>query len=93
MNQKELIDAVAGHHSNTGVSKTTIKWVLEAIAEVAHKELRAGGEIVIPGIGKLTVKHRAGRDGRNPATGETLKIEAKNVPAFTAAKALKDAVA
>ena len=93
MNQKEMIDAVAEHHNNTGVSKAAIKWVLESLAEVAHKELKSGGEIAIPGIGKLSVTHRAARSGRNPKTGETLQIEAKRVPSFTAAKALKDAVA
>ncbi len=93
MNQKELIDAVAEHHSNTGASKASIKWMLETLAEVTHKELKAGGEITLPGIGKFSVTHRAARAGRNPKTGAALQIEAKRVPSFTAAKALKDAVA
>ena len=90
MNQKELIEAIA---SNAGVSKASIKWMLEVLADAVHKEIKSGGEITLPGIGKLSVSHRAARAGRNPKTGATLHIEAKKTPKFTAAKALKDAVA
>lgn len=93
MNQTELINAIAAHHANQGVSKADIKWMLEAQAEVINHELKhfKNGEVSLPGIGKLTVKQRSARVGRNPATGETLDIPAKAVPHFTAAKALKDA--
>ena len=93
MNQAELIDAIAAKAPNNSTSKTTVKAVLDAQAEVAHAELKKGNEVTLPGFGKLTVKKRAAREGRNPATGEAMKIKAKKVPHFSAAKALKDAVA
>lgn len=92
MNQAELINAIAAHHSNTGTSKAAIKFVLDALADIAQLVLKKGDEITLPGIGKLTVKTSAARKGRNPATGTEMDIPAKNVPKFSAAKALKDAV-
>jgi len=91
MNQKELIDAIAAHHANTGVSKTAIKFVLEAVGDIAQAEMQQGGEVILPGIGKLSVKQSPARIGRNPATGVEMQIPAKNKPHFGAAKALKDA--
>ncbi len=93
MNQAELIDAITAKAPNNSTSKTTVKAVLDALADVAHAELKKGNEVTLPGCGKLTVKKRAAREGRNPATGEAMKIKAKKVPHFSAAKALKDAVA
>lgn len=93
MNQADLINAISEHHGNTGCPKTTIKWVLEALSDITQTVLKAGDEVTIPGIVKLTVETRAARKGRNPATGEELDIPAKRVPKFGAAKALKDAVA
>lgn len=92
MNQQQLIDEIAAHNSNTGTSKATIKFVMDALSDVAHKELKKGGEITLPGFGKFTVNKRAARIGRNPKTGAEIKIKAKKVPKFSAAKALKDAV-
>jgi DNA-binding protein HU-beta len=92
MNQAELISKISDSATNEGVSKVTIKWVLEQQGLVAQEELANGGEVTLPGLGKLSVNKRAARPGRNPKTGETIKIKAKNVPKFTAAKALKDAV-
>lgn len=93
MNQADLITSISEHHSNTGVSKATIKFVLDAQGEIAQAELHTGGEVTLPGLGKLSVKTRAARKGRNPATGAEMDIPAKTVPHFSAAKALKDAVA
>lgn len=93
MNQAQMIDRISSHHSNTGVSKSAIKFVLDAQAEIAHKELAGGGEVTLPGLGKLSVGKRAARKGHNPKTKEPIDIPAKNVPKFSAAKALKDAVA
>lgn len=92
MNQAQLIDAIAAHPGNQGVSKTSIKFVLDTAAAVSQTALKAGDEVTLPGLGKLTVKQKAARTGRNPATGEEIDIPAKNAPHFSAAKALKDAV-
>lgn len=96
MNKQELIDAIKENsisHHEAGISKTVITAVLETLGEVATKELKSGGEVTLPGLGKLSVKTRAARKGRNPATGTEMDIPAKRVPDFSAAKALKDAVA
>lgn len=92
MNQADLINAISEHHSNTGVSKAAIKFVLDAQGEIAQKELANHGEVTLLGLGKLSVKDRAAKKGRNPATGAEMDIPAKTVPHFSAAKALKDAV-
>lgn len=90
MNQSELVKELA---TNTGLPQVGIENMLKALGSVAASELGAGGELTIPGIGKLTVATRAARTGRNPRTGEALQIAAKKVPHFSAAKALKDATA
>lgn len=92
MNQADLVIAIADHHSNTGVSKAAIKFVLDAQAEVIKGELKSGGEVTLPGIGKLSVSDRAARTARNPRTGEEIAVPAKKAPKFDAIKALKDAV-
>ena len=95
MTKQELIDAIKENsisRHEAGVSKVVIAAVLDTLGDVAQAELRLAGEVTLPGLGKLSVKKRAAREGRNPATGETIKIKAKTVPHFTAAKALKDAV-
>lgn len=92
MNQAELVNAIAEHHSNTGVSKTAIKFVLDAQADVIKAELYTGGEVTLPGVGKLSVSERAARTARNPRTGEEIAVPAKKAPKFSAIKALKDAV-
>ncbi len=89
MNQKELIAAIAAH----GHEKKTVDAILVALGTVTYAELQKGGEVTLPGIGKIALKHREARTGRNPRTGEAVEIAAKRVPDFTAAKALKDAVA
>lgn len=90
MNQSELIAKVA---SISGESKKAVEAVLKTTADVIAAELFEGGEVALPGLGKLGVKQRAGRSGINPATRELIAIPAKRVPHFSAAKALKDAVA
>jgi DNA-binding protein HU-beta len=66
---------------------------LELLAETAIKETKKSGEFTIPGIGKLVKADRKARLGRNPQTGETIKIKAKTVVKFRVAKAAKDAIA
>lgn len=75
---------------STGLTKKQVDDVLSAQAELACKEAAAG--FTIPGIGKLVVMDRKARQGRNPATGETIQIPAKRVLKFRIAKAAKDAV-
>ena len=92
MNQADLVAAIAANPNNQGVSKASIKFVLDTLGEVTQSTLKSGGDIALPGIGKLSVKTRAARTGRNPRTGAELQIAAKVVPHFSAAKALEDAV-
>ena len=66
---------------------------LEVLAETAIRETKKSGEFTIPGIGKLVKADRKARLGRNPQTGETIKIKAKTVVKFRVAKAAKDAIA
>ena len=65
---------------------------LELLADTAVKETKKNGEFTIPGIGKLVKAERKARLGRNPQTGETIKIKAKTVVKFRVAKAAKDAI-
>ena len=74
----------------TEVSKKTAAAMLDALADLAHKEAKKG--FTIPGLGKLVVVNRKARMGRNPATGEAIKIPAKKVLKFRIAKAAKDAI-
>jgi len=89
MTQSQMLDALA---KNTGLSKKDIKTVLEAMSDLALKEVKKSGEFTIKGIGKLVKKRRKARMGRNPMTGKTIKIPAKTVVKFRVAKAAKDAV-
>lgn len=90
MNQSELIAKVA---AISGESRKSVEAVLKTTADVIAAQLQEGGEVVLPGLGKLAATVRAARDGINPATGEAIRIPEKRVPHFKAAKALKDAVA
>lgn len=90
MNQSELILKTA---QATGVSKKDVESVLKTASDVIKSNLQAGGDATLPGLGTLSVTQRAARTGRNPKTGEAITIAAKKVPDFSAAKALKDAVA
>ena len=90
MNQSELIMKTA---QASGVQRSAVEKTLKAAGEIIAAKLKEGGEATLPGIGKLSVNQRAARTGHNPKTGEALQIPAKRVPHFSAAKALKDAVA
>ena len=82
--------AVLAEQAN--VSKKDAKEFLGKLSDLAHKEAKKNGEFTIPGIGKLVKQKRKARMGRNPATGEPIKIPAKTVLKFRIAKAAKDAV-
>ena len=66
---------------------------LDLLAETAVKETKKNGVFVIPGLGRLVKAERKARMGRNPQTGESIKIKAKTVVKFRVAKAAKDAIA
>jgi DNA-binding protein HU-beta len=74
----------------TGISKKQSVQVLEHLATLAYKN--AKNSFTLPGIGKLVLVNRKARQGRNPATGETIQIPAKRVVKFRVAKAAKDAI-
>jgi DNA-binding protein HU-beta len=74
------------------VSKKQIASFFDELFKLAVKEARSSGKFVIPGLGRAVKAHRKARMGRNPATGEAIKIKAKTVVRLRAAKAFKDAV-
>lgn len=89
MNKTELIAAVA---EKAEVSKKDSEKALKAFIDVVTDELKNGGKIQLVGFGTFEVSERAAREGRNPQTGKTMKIEACKAPKFKAGKALKDAI-
>lgn len=89
MNKTELIAAVA---EAAGVSKKAAGAVIEATFDNIAKTIAAGDKVQLIGFGTFEVRERAAREGKNPRTGETVKIAACKVPAFKAGKALKDTV-
>lgn len=89
MNKTELISAVA---EQAGLSKKDAEAAVKAFTEVVSDELKKGGKIQLVGFGTFEVSERAAREGRNPKTGATMKIEASKSPKFKAGKALKDLV-
>ncbi|MGR3984883.1 MAG: HU family DNA-binding protein [Gammaproteobacteria bacterium] len=89
MNKAELIEAVA---SGTGQSKADATRAVEAVFETITRALSSRGTVAIIGFGTFSTSDRAARTGRNPRTGETIKIAAACVPKFKAGKGLKDAV-
>ena len=76
----------------TGLTKKQVVGLMEALTEMAYSQVKKSGEFVFPGVGKLVKVHRKERMGRNPATGETIKIPAKTVVKMRVAKACKEAI-
>ena len=89
MNKSQLIDSMA---SKADISKAAATRALEAFESSVTDALKSGDSVSLVGFGTFSVRERAARDGRNPQTGETIKIAAAKVPAFKPGKALKDAV-
>jgi DNA-binding protein HU-beta len=83
---------VAHLAEKVGLAKKSAAAVLEELVNLATKECKSVGQFVVPGIGKAVKAHRKERTGRNPQTGEPIKIPAKTVVKFRLAKAFKDAV-
>ena len=89
MNKAELIEAVA---ESSDISKAAATRAVDSVLEAVTKALKKGDQVTLVGFGTFVVRKRAARSGRNPRTGETIKIKAAKVPGFRAGKALKDAV-
>ena len=89
MNKTELVAAIA---EKTDLPKKDAEKALKAFTDVVTEELKKGEKVQIVGFGTFEVSERAAREGRNPQTGQTMKIEACKAPKFKAGKALKDAV-
>ena len=89
MNKAELIDAIA---DSADLSKAAAGRALDAAIDTITKALKKGDTVTLVGFGTFSVRKRAARTGRNPRTGEEIKIKASKVPGFKAGKALKDAI-
>lgn len=89
MTQTEIISSLA---ETTGCKKTDVKGMFDALAALATDEVKKNGEFTLSGFGKLVKATRKAREGRNPATGATIKIPAKTTVKFRLGKAMKDAV-
>jgi DNA-binding protein HU-beta len=90
MNKEELVQEVA---KKTKQTNKNVKEVLDAALEAITKTVSKGKKVTLVGFGTFESRKRAARIGRNPQTGKELKIPAKKVPAFSAGKKFKDAVA
>jgi DNA-binding protein HU-beta len=89
MTQTQIIQALA---EKCEVTKKVSKDLLDTLAHTAVTEVKKNGLFVLPGIGRLVRVERKARMGRNPATGQAIKIAAKKVVKFRVAKAAKDAI-
>ena len=87
LTKSQIVASVA---ETVGLTKKQAVTVIEAIVALAYKN--AKNSFTLPGLGKLVLVNRKARMGRNPATGETIKIAAKRVVKFRVAKAAKDAI-
>jgi DNA-binding protein HU-beta len=89
MTQTQIVQTLA---DKCEVTKKVAKILLDALAQAAVTEVKKNGVFVLPGIGRLVRMDRKARMGRNPATGQAIKIAAKKVVKFRVAKAAKDAI-
>ena len=89
MNKTELVAAIA---DRAELSKKDSEKALKAFVDVVTEELKKDNKVQLVGFGTFETSQRAAREGRNPQTGKTMKIDACKAPKFKAGKALKDAV-
>ena len=87
MNNSDLVDRIAAEND---LAKADAKKILDSVIEAISDAATRGEEVAINGFGKFKVKDNAARQGRNPATGETIDIAASKKLTFTPAKAVKD---
>ena len=90
MTQSEVLNHFA---EKFDFKRTQVKEIFDELAALAAKEVKRNGEFGVPGFGKVVLAKRKAREGRNPATGETIKIAAKTTLKFRLGKAIKDTVA
>ena len=89
MNKGDLVDSVA---TQSGLSKADSARAVDAVLDAITGSLMKGEKVTLPGFGTFSTSKRAARSGRNPSTGETIKIKAKTVAKFKAGSKLTDAV-
>ncbi len=89
MNKSELVEAV---HDKLGGTKKAAEEAVNAFVDVVTNELSRGNKVQLVGFGTFEVRDRAARKGRNPQTGEEMRIPASKAPVFKAGKHLKDVV-
>jgi DNA-binding protein HU-beta len=89
MTQSEVINYFA---ESKGMKRAQVKEFFDDLCSLAGREVKSNGEFVFPGLGKLVKSERKAREGRNPATGETIQIPAKTTLKFRVSKAMKDTV-
>jgi DNA-binding protein HU-beta len=89
MTKAELIAKVA---QEAKISKTTAAKAIDSLTDTIVKELKRGGRITLPGFGTFSVAKRKARTGRNPRTGQEIRIRAAKTPKFKPGKGLKEAV-
>ncbi len=89
MNKAELVDAIA---ASASVTKKEADAVLSAMIEVVMETVANEDKVTLVGFGTFEARHRQAREGRNPSTGQPIKIPATTVPAFSAGKGFKDLV-
>jgi len=90
MTKTQIVRAIAEKHQ---INNKTAAAFLEHLADLAIKETKKSGVFVLPGLGRLVKANRKARTGRNPQTGEPIKIPAKTVVKFRVAKAAKETIA
>lgn len=89
MTKAQIIRELA---DKSGQSKKDVEGLLDMLTALAYKQVKSSGEFLVPGFGKMVKVNRKARQGRNPATGQTITIPAKTVVKFRLAKAAKEAV-
>ena len=90
MNKTDLINVVS---AETQLKKNQVEATINSTLEAIQNALKEGDKVQLIGFGTFEVKETAEREGRNPKTGEAIKIEASKRPSFSASKVLKDAIA
>lgn len=89
MNKQELVDAIA---AKAGTTKKQANAVLDSLMDTVMDAVASGDKVTLVGFGTFEQRHRQGREGRNPSTGERIAIPATTVPGFSAGKLFKEKV-